>query len=428
MKRSMQETMIGGAVVRVTRRPSRLSRIGAWGGLALLVAVAALALEPVLAPHVATIYGALAAHLGTTLHTAAGGGLILGATTLIPTLPVQHPIARNNIRKGNTSAFQFVAGATQPLELPIARRYVKKLWFRLRGTMVISGVTVPGKVHSDGIANLVQQLEILIDGNPWKKGLFVNFLRNAQTYDATEGVNDGIFTGAAGSYDFEVLVPIYGELPSAHESMDGLVDGTKHSKFAINVTWGQVANVLYGNTSTVAINNCALEVYPDDTAPFEHAGDFLVHLETETTLNNIQAGGAVLPIPFIKGAVMRSLLIRATDGNDLTQNMLTGITIRVNGGEELPLNQVADKVVQGMKKYRLKGESCPDGYYLIEFPEGGIDALILSTGLGAKVPADGSGSINGIELVLDTAAPVGVGSLVVHITSLAPSSRLQKAA
>lgn len=350
------------------------------------------------------------------------------ATALVPALPVQHPISRQQFRKGNTAAFQFAAGATQNLELPIPRRYVNKMWLRLRGQLQITAVTVPGFIHTDGIANLVQQVEVLIDGNPWKKGLFASFFRNAQTYDATEGVNDGVYSGAQGNYNFEVLVPLYGGVPSSAGKLDGLVDGTKQSKFQINVTWGTAANVVIGATSTVTPVNTVLEVHIEDTAPFDHKGDFLVHLEQETTLNNIQAGGAVLPIPFLKGAVMRSILVRVTDGTDLSDDIITGITIRINGGEELPVNQIPAPVIQGMKKYRLKGESMPVGYYLIEFPEGGVEALILSTGLGAKVPADGSGSINGIELVLDTNAPLVAGSLTAHTTSLAPISRLSKAA
>lgn len=314
---------------------------------------------------------------------------------------------------GNT--FTFVAGARQQTQLPVPGTYMRRLWLNLRGTLTISAVTVPGTVHSDGPANLIQDVELLIDGFPLKKGAGAAFLRIAQKYDQTEGLNTGLVSGAAGVYTFHALIPLLFEMPSSAGRMDSVEDGRNIKNMTLALTWGTTANLIVGNTSTLAITATTCEVYVEDTEP-NFARDprsIRRFKEYETShLAIITSAGSRLKLDPPSGdSIIRSVQLRAIDGTDLSDAIInTLVGLQINGRDEVPLNNIEDDFLQARSMYEFGTDFNPDGYYHIELAENG---LVATTGLGA-----GGVEIKTLDIVADTTVGAGATSIVSHVCEL----------
>src|ERR1051325_367969 len=308
--------------------------------------------------------------------------------------------------------FNFVSGARQTLDLQVPQRFIQRLWIWVQGTLTISAVTVPGTIHTDGPVNIVQQLELLLNGKTRKFGSGAAFFRVAQMYDQSEGVNDGLVSANAGVYTFEALIPLLFEAPSSVSPIDTLVDGRTIKNMILNLTWGTTANLVVGNTSTLAISACTAEVYIDDTDPFPTKAPFWEMRETEHQfLGILTSGGTRLPIPFTPGHVVRAILLRAIDGAEVSDAVINRLSLRLNG-EEMPLNSLEDDFVQALQQHQFGRDSMPDGYYMIELAENG---RVASTGLGA-----GGKPITDIEIVADTTVGAGATSIVAHTIEHVP--------
>jgi hypothetical protein len=316
-------------------------------------------------------------------------------------------------------SFAFVSGQRQPMDIDLPNRYVKRVWLFLRGQLTISVVTVPGAVHPDGPVNLLDQLELRVDGRPLKFGSGASFFRLAQRYDQTEGVNGGLNAAGAGVYDFEAAVPILFESPQTVNPFDTLLDGRRYKKLELILTWGTTASLITGNTSTLALAGVTADVYLDDTEAFPTSNPFWQNRETETTFNGIVTSAQTrLAIPFTDGAVMRAILIRALDAGVVSDAIINQITLRLNGSEEIPLNQIEDDFFQALEQHRFAGSVQRDGWYHLELAENG---RVLRTGLGAN------GRLNSVDLIVDTTVGVGATSIVAHTVEYVPPARTGEA-
>jgi hypothetical protein len=315
---------------------------------------------------------------------------------------------------GNT--FAFVANTRQTSQLPVPSTYLKKLWLSLRGTLTVSAVTVPGTIHADGPANLVSNIELLIDGYPLKTGKLPHFLRMSQLYFKTDGVNDGLVSAGAGAYDFQALVPLCFEMPASAGRFDTVEDGRTIKNMVLNLTWGATSDLVVGNTSTLALTNTTVQVYVEDTEPnFERDPKTIYRFrETDTVFNNIvTSGGSRLLIPYTEGSIMRAVSLKSVDGSDLSDAIInTIIGVRINGGQEVPFNTIEDDFFQAYAKYLFGQDQMFEGYYHIEFAE---DELVLTTGLGAGVSR---GQLNTLEVIADTTVGAGATSITAHIAEL----------
>lgn len=325
-------------------------------------------------------------------------------------------LKRGGLRLLDGSSFTFASGGRQTKELPVPSTFIKRLYGWLRGTLTISAVTVPGTVHADGPANLINLLEVLVDGYPVKVGSGPSFLRVAQLYDFTDGVNNGLLSAGAGVYNFEALIPLIFEQPLSVSPFDTILDGTKIRNLVMNVTWGTTASLVYGNTSTLALTNTTFQVYVDETMPFPLTGAPWLFRETEKTFTGIVTNtGTNLLLSFNQGSVYRAVQLRAIDGSDLSDAVINTINLRVNGGQEIPWNTIEDDFAQAYAIHHFGGRAVmPDGYYHLELSEGG---RVLSTGLGAGVKPN---EINSLDLVLDTTVGAGATSIVAHMLELQP--------
>src|SRR5207245_4150027 len=190
------------------------------------------------------------------------------------------------LRRGGlrlVDSFAFVASARQTIQIQVPARYMQRIWLWLRGTLTISAVTIPGTVHTDGPANLIGTVELLVDGRTYKIGAYPAFLRAAQKYFQTLGQNAGLTSGAAGVYNFEVLVPLMFASDGTVSPTDTLVDGRIVKNITLNLTWNAATNLIVGNTSTLALTATTCQVYIEDTEPFPVDAPFWVFRETETT-------------------------------------------------------------------------------------------------------------------------------------------------
>src|SRR5260370_42673301 len=115
------------------------------------------------------------------------------------------PITRAGVRTVGVMAYPTpapAAGATirsQVFLVPVARRFFKRIWIYLTGTLTVTGGTGAGTILPDNISNLISKLELYIDGIPYKVGSGAAFFRIAQRYDQTLGVNFGVVSKAAGA-------------------------------------------------------------------------------------------------------------------------------------------------------------------------------------------------------------------------------------
>src|SRR5574341_950158 len=273
------------------------------------------------------------------------------------------------LKRGSTrlvDTFTFASGARQTITIQVPARFIKRLWLWLRGTLTISGVTVPGTVHTDGPVNLIQTVELLVDGKTVKFDGGGAFHRIAQRYDQTIGVNDGLVSGGAGVYAFEALILFNFESQSAVSPVDTLLDGRFIKNLTLNITWGTTASLIVGNTSTLALSGTTLDVYVEDTEPFPTAAPFWTFREVETTFAGIvTSANTRLIIPFTPGAIMRALQLRAIDGSDLSDAVINTVNLRLNG-EEVPLNSLEDDFVQARSRHEFGTDFTAEGYYHLE--------------------------------------------------------------
>lgn len=314
-------------------------------------------------------------------------------------------------------AFNFASGVRQTMQIQVPARFIKKFYLWLRGTLTISVVVTPGTVHNDGPANLVQNVELLVDGRTIKNGGGAAFLRIAQRYLQTIGVNSGLIGGGAGVYNFEALIPLLFEAPSTVSPVDTLLDGRFITNITLNLTWGTTASIIVGNNSTLALSNVTCQVYIEDTDPFATAAPFWTFREVETTLAGVVTSvNTRFILPFNPGSIIRAIQFRSYDGADLSDAVINSYILRVNG-EEIPFNQLEDDFLQALGMYEFGGDSLPDGYYHSELAEGG---RVATTGLGANRER----AINALDAIFDTTVGAGATSIVAHMVEHVPPEQI----
>lgn len=324
-------------------------------------------------------------------------------------------LLRSGKRLVDTFAF---ATTRQTMKIQVPDRFIRMLVLNLRGTLTISGVVVPGVPHLDGPSRLLENFELLQDGKTLKNSYGGALLRVAQKYTQAAGINNGLISGAAGAYDFQCVVPVFFESPASVSPVDTLIDGRNVSVMTANLTWGTAANLIVGNTSTLALTNVTCEVYMVDTEPFPTAGPFWSLREIETTyLNIVTSGQTLLAIPFQPGAIMRAIQLRAIDGANLSDAIINSLSLRLNGSE-LPFNQIEDDAFQGISLYEAGSILDPEGYYHAELAENGKPAM---TGLGAKLSGQ---AVNDVDMILNTTVGVGATSIVAHTVEHVPPGAL----
>lgn len=330
------------------------------------------------------------------------------------------PYKRGKLTLLDGATFTFAANTRQTSQLPVPARFMKRLWLSLRGTLTISAVTVPGTVHADGPANLISNVELLLDGYSLKNARGAHFMRLSQRYDQWSGINTGLNAAAAGAYEFHAMIPLMFAMPSSKGEFDTVEDGRFIRNMVLNLTWGGTGDLIVGNTSTLALTATTCQVYVEDTEPnFVRRGQPYRFRETDTSfLNIVTSGGTRLLIPFSQGGIMRSILFKAIDGADLSDAIInTLLSLRINGGDELPFENIEDDFFQGLAGAQFGGPPIPpEGYYLLELAEGGRDGLPLTTGLGAGAP----NVINTVEAIMDTTVGTGPTSIIAHIAEMIP--------
>lgn len=322
-----------------------------------------------------------------------------------------------NLKRGSLrllDSFTFSSGARQTMDLNVPARYMQTLWMWLRGTLTISATTVLGTVHIDGPANIIGTVELLVGGKTYKIGSFPAFLRAAQKYYQTEGQNAGLTSGADGAYNFEVLVPLMFQAIGTISPMDTLIDGRFIKKMTLNITWQTAADLLVGETSTLALTSTTCQVYMMDTEPFPVDAPFYVFRETETTHSGIVTSSASrLELSHSPNGIMRFIQLRAIDGSDLSDAVINSYSVRLNG-EEYPVREVEDDFTQALGMYEYGYSGNPDGYYHIELVENG---RVFTTGLGS----DRTKPIKDIDVLADTTVGAGATSIVSHIGEHVPA-------
>ena len=310
--------------------------------------------------------------------------------------------------------FNFVSGQRQQRELSVPEKFIKRLWISVRGTLTISGVTVPGTIHQDGPSRAIATVQLDLDGQPLKIGSLSSFLRLSQRYDESAGSNFGLVSPAAGVYPFQVVVPLFFESQRSVNPLDSLVDGRFVKNMVLTLTWGAAADMLVGNTSTVALTALSAEIYFKDTEPFPIDFAFWRFEEFETLHDNIITNQqSRLILPYKLGSVLRAIQLRAIDGADVSDDVINALTLRINGGEQ-PWRDVEDDFLRASSQHEFGLDSVAEGYYHLELAENG---RVLSTGLGAG----NQELINTLDILADTTVGVGATSIVSHLVQYVPA-------
>lgn len=345
------------------------------------------------------------------------------------------PIMRAGLRSAGTIAYPSpapAAGATirsQVFLISVPRRFVKRIWVWLTGTLTVTGGTGVGTILPDDIANLIAKLELYVDGIPVKVGSGAAFFRVAQRFDQTTGAKTGITSKAAGASNiFTCLIPLSFEALSTVSPSDTLLDGRTVQNLQFFVTWNDPTAVIKGNDGTLAIVGGQVEIFTEDTEPFPIKAPFWIHREVETVLSPVVASTqSRLVMPVTPGSVLRSILLQATDTGAGGQpvpvdTLLNNATIRVNGNEK-PLDTLNVAFVRARAEHVFGNPGLlPVGYYHLELAEHG---KVATTGLGARL---GSAAINSLDLVFSTNAPTGTGAITAHTIEHLPPGVIAKAA
>ncbi len=346
------------------------------------------------------------------------------------------PIMRAGLRSAGTIAYPVPAPAAggqtkSPVFLiSVPRRYLKRIWVFLTGQLTVTGGTGIGAILPDNIANLIGKLEFYVDGIPYKVGGGAAFFRIGQRFDQTSGVNQGVVSKAAGAVNtFLAMIPISLEALSTVNPADTLVDGRGVQNLQFFVTWNDPTAVIKGNDGALALVNTQVEIFVDDTEPFPIRAGFWIQREVETQLAPIVASlQSRLVMPVTPGAVLRHILLGAFDtgaagGQPVpVDTLLNAITIRVNGNDK-PLDTLDVRFIRARAEHLFGNPTIlPVGWYALELAEHG---RVATTGLGARL---GAAAINSLDLILNTNAPVGQGSILAHTVEHVPPGVIAKAA
>lgn len=316
------------------------------------------------------------------------------------------------------------AGARKLLSIDLPKQFIKRVWLYIHGPVVISGVTVPGRPHFDGFANLIQNIEAQLDGKPYKLDAAGAFFRMGQNYDATDGLNSGLVSGAAGTYNCHALIPLCCEMPGSPTPIDTLLSGLKHRKMQLYVTFGDGTSLIVGNTSTVTPGAISVDVYMETVDPFpiEAGHDFHYLKETVTPFQVAATVASLgLPLEYEDGTQLRAVQFRAYDGTQLSDDVMNSITLKLNGKTEIPLNTLGKKYLQGLRKHRLGVDTNPTGYLHVELADNG---LVLTTGLGAKLLPN---QLTSIRFEADVTLGAGATQIMAHAIYVAPPNAYQAA-
>jgi hypothetical protein len=307
--------------------------------------------------------------------------------------------------------FNFVSGARQTLDLQVPQRFIKRLYVWLRGTLT-PGAGGDLVFHNDGPVNLLQQLELLVNGKTYKFGSGASFFRVGQVYDQTDGRNVGPAPTATIATTFEALVPLLFEAPSTVSPIDTFLDGRTVKNIILNLRWGVLTDYLLSGGTAPALSAVDAQVYIDDTDPFPTRQGFWSLRETEHQfLNIVTAGATRLAIPFTPGHIMRAVQLRAIDGTNVSDAVINRLSLRLNG-EETPLQDLEDDFLQALGLHKFGRDTVAEGYYHVEVAEAG---RIATTGLGA-----GGKPITDVEIVADTTVGAGATSIVAHTIEHVP--------
>lgn len=307
--------------------------------------------------------------------------------------------------------FTFVAGARQTMDLQVPQRFIKRLWVWLRGTLT-PGAGGNLVFHNDGPVNLVQQLELLVNGKTHKFGSGAAFHRIAQQYDQTDGRNVGPAPTATAATTFEALIPLMFESASAVSPVDTILDGRSIKTMILNLRWGVLTDYLLSGGTAPALSAVDAQVYIEDTEPFPTKRPFWSLRETEHQfLNIVTAGATRLALPYTPGHVLRAVQLRAIDGTNVSDAVINRLSLRLNG-QVTPFQDLEDDFLQAWQLHKFGRDSVPEGYYFLELPENG---RIATTGLGA-----GGAPITDVEIVADTTVGAGATSIVAHTVEHVP--------
>ena len=314
------------------------------------------------------------------------------------------------------AAYNYAANTRVSENLSVRATYWQQLLLSLRGTLTISAVTVPGTPHPDGPANLLQTVEVKIDGETVKLAAGASLLRMAQLYYKTLGTNDGIYTGAAGVYPFHALIPVMFAMPDSVNPPDSYEDGTRVKNLTVNITFGDTTSLITGNTSTLALTATSCEIYLQDTeANFQRQNGIWRFRQFEATQQGILTSGSTrLQVPSVsKGGVVRTLLLAALDATVPSDTIINAVNqLKINGAEEVPFNTVEDDFLQALSTYEQQAPAMVDGYYPFEFADRG---RVLTTGLGAF-----GKEVKSIDVFCDTTVGVGATSVRMHVAEMVP--------
>lgn len=320
---------------------------------------------------------------------------------------------RGSKRRLTNSAYPYVANATQTWDFASPNMSIRRLVLDVQGQVVISGAGTLGTVHSDGPANLIKQVEALLDGQAWKKGSGPSFLRVSQKLDKTPGINEGLPGSGFGTYNFRSVIPLLAENPRSKNLTDTFIDGRDYDRIAVNVTFGDPTSLILGNTTTVVIQNVVVALYIIETEPVVPANG-VKHIlkEVEKPFAVLQAGDNELAIPVTKGEAIQIVQARFTDGTDLSDAALQQLNLKVNDGQEEPQKQQSGDFIQALATLENEVEGAPVGYYHLDTAEEGIPN---TTALGAK------GQVSTASLLATLGNPVTAFGAVIHTVSIAPA-------
>lgn len=316
----------------------------------------------------------------------------------------------------------YVANKQAPaLQVPLAGRFVRRLWLFITGTLHVTGGTGVGTIDPDNAAALIRDVTVKFNGEVKKQGYGPAFLRIGQRYDKTAGRNQGITSKAAGADNpFTIAIPIMFESPFSVQPMDTLLDGRFGNTLDVYVTFGDGTSLIHGNDGALAFTvGPTTTVLVEDTDVFPTVAGFWDFFEAEHKVSGVVTSKATrLPIPVTPAAKVRGILIYATDAGVPSDAILNAVTLRINGKEK-PRDTLPADFLKVRADHEFEGQiTAPTGYYHLELAEYGSEgALVQTTGLGGGVAPN---DVKSIELILDTTVGVGATEVTAHVIEHVP--------
>lgn len=302
----------------------------------------------------------------------------------------------NPLKRRVGSANYSSSGGVSTIELPRQYNY-RKLSCRLSGSVIVSGGSGAGAVHTYAAYRAISRIELIANGRDtiWSIAPEAIAVMNILDYGAVPSFSNPS-NDAAATYSFNAHFIIDLALVRAVRPIDTLFPSAGLSTLDLKITWGAGADMF---TGAVDFTSAAIQTTTELTVQsFEEVGAIPAGVGVNkifTIDRTISAASSNFQIQVPVGNVYRGFLIHTKIDEVPADTILDGV--RVEAGTEVFQNWLTNDELLNFNKLTRGLETALVGYHHIDWLDS--DGF-LSEALDAR-------RMSNLDLILNVAKPAG---------------------